>query len=166
MKTKNIKFGLSLASIILLLAYATSCFVFINGKTVSGNITLDPLEDRVFSFKMHEDDVLYISGEVTSGSISILIFESAAYPDGSYYEEYWYDLTSSFTREFDAGWTDTFYIVFENPSYDNSATVTFTLEHDTAFNTNLIINLSISGTFLVAIAVVNFIGKNQNSFGQ
>ncbi len=159
MKVKNLTFSLLLVGIILLLTYATSCFVFINGKTVTDTVTLSPLEEHAVSFKMHTDDILYISGNVISGTIDLMIYESAYYPDGSYVEEVWYDLTSTFTREFDADWTETFYIVFYNPSTTDSASVSFTLEHDTAFNTNLIVNFSIGGVFLGAIVIVNFIGK-------
>ena len=35
----------------------------------------------------------------------------------------------------------------------------FTLEHEAAFNTNLIVNFSIGGAFLGAIVIVNFVGK-------
>ncbi len=159
MKVNKIKIGLILLTVISLIAY-TSCFVLLtNGKTVSDTITLDPLEEHAVSFKLHDDDTLYLSGTVTSGSIDIYIFDSENYPDPYYYEETWYDLTSTFTREFDPTWTDTFYVVLYNPSTTNTANVQFTFEHETEYMINLIINISITGALLGAIIGTNFVGK-------
>lgn len=159
MKSNKIKFGLILAGILFLLAYSTCFFVLVKGKTVSDTITLDPLEEHAVSFKMQDDDTLYISGQITSGTVDVFILDSENYHVPYYYEEYWDSLTSTFTREFDALWTDTFYIVIYNPSTTNSASLSYTFEHDTTFMTNLIINISISGGLLGAIIVTNFLGK-------
>jgi hypothetical protein len=159
MKSNKIKFGLILAGMLFILAYSTCFFVLVNGKTVSDTITLDPLEEHAESFKLHDDDTLYISGQVTSGTVDVFILDSENYPYPYYYEEYWDSLTSTFTREFNPLWTDTFYVVIYNPSTTNSASLSYTFEHDTTFMTNLIINLSISGGLLGAILVTNFLGK-------
>lgn len=159
MKTKKLKYGFTIIGILLLLAYSTCFIILVNGKTVTDTIVLDPLEEYAESFKMHDDDTLYISGEVTSGTVDIYIFDSENYFERYYYEESWDSLTSTFTREFDAMWTDTFYIVIYNPSTTNSASISFTFEHETTFMTNLIINICLSGGLLGAIIVTNFLGK-------
>ncbi|NHJ88082.1 MAG: hypothetical protein FK734_21635 [Asgard group archaeon] len=135
----------------------------IQAKTVSDTITLSALEEHAVSFKLHEDDALYISGSIFSGTVDLAIYDSENYPDPYYYEEYWYDLYTTFTREFDAGWTDTFYVVFYNPSTTESASLTFTIESETTFMTNVIVNISLGIVFLGTILVVNFVGKKNNN---
>ena len=89
----------------------------------------------------------------------VFIFDSENFYERYYYEEAWYDLTSTFSREFDAPWTDTFYVAIYNPSTTNSASISYTFEHETTFRTNLIINLCISGGLVGVIVVTNFLGK-------
>ena len=155
----NYKSGFLFACIILSLFYLSSFYLLIDGKIITNTVTLDPLEEHVVAVKLHDDDTLYISGDVTSGTIDLGIFDSENYPNPSYYEQYYYDLTSTFTREFNPLWTDTFYLEFYNPSTTNPATVSYTLEHETTFSTNLIINISIATSFLGVIVVLNFTGK-------
>jgi hypothetical protein len=159
MKNRKLKFGLTLVGLLLLIAYTTCFFITANGKTVSDTITLNPTESHIEGFKMNKKDTLYIDGSITSGTVDVFIFDSENYPIPYHYERAWYDLTSTFSREFDPIWSDTFYIEIYNPSTTNSASLSFTFEHDTTFLTNLIINLSISGALLGAILVTNFLGK-------
>ncbi|NHJ48983.1 MAG: hypothetical protein FK733_14450 [Asgard group archaeon] len=159
MKNKKLKFGITLAGLLLIFAYTTCFIILTDGRTVSDTITLSPTESHVESFKMNKKDTLYLEGSITSGTVDVYIFDSENYPIPSYYERYWDGLTSTFTREFDPIWSDTFYIEIYNPSTTNSASLSFTFEHETTFMTNLIINISISGALLGAILVTNFIGK-------
>jgi hypothetical protein len=159
MNRTKLKIGLALASVTFLAAYAACFYGQVNGKTVSDTVTLSPLEKHAVSFKMNDADTLYISGDVTSGTVDVFILDSENYPDPYYYEEAWYDLTSTFTREFEPLWSDTFYVVIYNPSTTNPASVSYTFEHDAEFLTGLIINLSVSGALLGAILVTNYLGK-------
>ena len=140
-------------------------FLFLNvmeltqSKTISDTITLSPLGEVVESFKMHDDDILDISITVTSGSVDVMIVDSENYPSITYYEEYYSDISSSFNTEFEALWTDNFYIIIYNPDTTNSASLTYTLIHDEEFSSNLIINLSIGAALLGMILVLNFTGK-------
>lgn len=158
-QVKFLKIGIIILGLFFLCNYGF-CFAELTaGKTKSNTITLDPLEEHAESFKLHDDDTLYISGEVTSGTVDMYIFDSENYIERYYYEVSWDGLTSTFSREFDALWTDTFYVVLYNPSTTNSASVSYTYEHNTEYLTNLIINLSVTGVLLGTIIVTNFLGK-------
>lgn len=135
--------------------------IFSAGKIVSDTVALSPLEEYVVSFKMHEEDPLIISITITGGSIDLLIYDSENYVTEYYVEEYFYDISTSLNTEFDAPWTDTFYLVFYNPDNFNSASFSFTLEHEQEFSSNLFINLGIGAGLLGSIIVVNFIGKKE-----
>jgi hypothetical protein len=134
-----------------------------SGVIITDTITLSPLEDEVVSVKIHDDDEATISVQMSSGEIYVEIYESAAYPSMSYYEESWGPVSSSLNAYFEPLWTDTYYIVFYNANTMNSASFTYTIDHEAAFQTNLIINLVIAGVILGIILVANFTGKKDKS---
>ncbi|HUT82906.1 MAG TPA: hypothetical protein VMZ29_17050 [Candidatus Bathyarchaeia archaeon] len=160
------KLGLIFMTFILMSLFIALITPSIKSKTVSDTITLYPLDEHFVSFKLHEGDTLYLTGTVHSGSIDIAIYDSENYPSSYYYEEYWSNIYSSFTRNFDAIWTDTFYVVFYNPDTTVTASLSFTIESETNFMTNTIINISLGAVFLGTVLVLNFSGKKNNQTQQ
>lgn len=145
--------------LILILMFMCSITSLVTDAVITDTVTLDPLGEEAVSVKMHDDDSVAFSVTVTSGTIDIYIFDSENYVSRYYYERTYDDITSSFSTEFTALWTDTFYIVFYNPSTTNSATISYTVEADQSFRGNMIVNLALAGAFLGIILVVNFTGK-------
>jgi hypothetical protein len=126
---------------------------------ITDSTILDPQEEVAVSVKLFEWDTVEFSVSVSSGSIDIYIFDSENYASRLYYERTFYDITSSFQTEFTATWTDTFYIVFYNPSTTNTASISYTVEAGMEFTTQMIVNIAIAGVLLGVILVVNFTGK-------
>lgn len=145
--------------LIIFLVFMCSITSLVTDAEITNTVTLNPLGEEAVSVKMHDDDSVAFSVTVTSGTIDIYIFDSENYVSRYYYERTYDDITSSFSTEFTALWSDTFYIVFYNPSTTNSATITYTVEADQSFSGNMIVNLAIAGAFLGIILVVNFTGK-------
>ena len=159
MKTKlrfeKILLGILLVYMVTLIGVVTET----SGKTVSETVTIQPISEYVVSFRMHEDDPLKISIQVSSGGIDLYIFDSENWPVPIYYEDLYYDISSTFSTTFEAPWTDTWYLQFWNGDHSNSAQISLTLEHVQEYLRNTIIHLSIGAAFLGIIIVVNFIGK-------
>lgn len=162
MNREKIASGIIIIGCMLFVFLVFSPTLLAAGKTVTDTVTLSPLEEHVVSFKLHEGDPLTIAISVSSGSIDLLIYDSENYISQYYIEEYFSDITTSFNTEFVPTWTDTFYVVFYNPNTLNSATFSYTLEHEQEFSSNLIINLSIGAGLLGSILIFNFIGKKEN----
>ena len=159
----NIKTGMKIIGTILVSFLFLCPAIFTTGKTVSDTVALSPLEEYVVSFKLHDGDPLIISITVTGGSIDLLIYDSENYISEYYVEEFYYDISTSLNTEFDAPWTDTFYLVFYNPDNFNSASFSFTLEHEQEFSSNLYINLGVGAGLLGSIIVLNFVGKKEEN---
>lgn len=159
MKRKTTKFWLNIMGLILFLVFMFSITGMVTGVVISDTVTLSPLGDEVIPLKMHDDDTAAISITMSSGQIYIEIYESDAYPSMNYYEEEWGPVSTTFSTEFEPLWSDTFYIVLYNADTTNSASFSYTIDHDQSFRSNMIINLAIAGAFLGIILVVNFTGK-------
>jgi hypothetical protein len=159
MKSKTKKLWFNYMGLILLLMFIVNITISVSGVVISDTITLSPLEEEIIPLKIHDGDEVLISVVMSSGEIYVEIYESAAYPSLSYYEEDWGPVSTTLSAYFEPTWTDTFYIVFYNANTMSSASFTYTINHDQAFQTNLIINLAIAGGLLGVILVVNFTGK-------
>ncbi len=159
MKTKTIKVKIAMIGFLLLNLLLLTTALFTCGKTVSDSIVLSPLGEHAVAFQLHDGDTLSISVTVSSGEIELYILDSENYPSMSYYERYYSGISSTSNIEFSALWTDTFYVLFYNSDTVNSAALSFTLESDQDFNTDLIINLSLGTGLLGTIIVINFTGK-------
>ena len=159
MKRKTKKLYFNFMGLIFFLVIMVSTTSLVTNAVISDTVTLIPLEEEAVSVKLHDDDSVAFSVTVTSGTIDVYIFESEQYISRIYYERSYDDITSFFSTEFEALWSDTFYIVFYNPSTTNSATISYTVEAGLEFTTNMIINLAIAGALLGVILVVNFTGK-------
>lgn len=159
MKRKTKKLWFNIMGLILLLVLMLNITTLVSGVVISDTVTLSPLEDEIIPLKIHDNDEVLISVEMSSGEIYVEIYESAAYPSMSYYEEDWGPVSSILSAYFEPTWTDTFYIVFYNANTMSSASFTYSIDHDQAFLSNLIINLVIAGVLLGIILVANFTGK-------
>ena len=145
--------------VIIFLVFMFSITGMVSGVVITDTVTLNPLGEEVISLKMNEDDTAAISITMSSGQIYVEIYESDAYPSKNYYEEEWGPVSTTFSTEFEPLWSDTFYIVLYNADTTNSASFSYTIDHDQNFRGNMIINLAIAGAFLGVILVVNFTGK-------
>lgn len=159
LKRKTKKLWFNFMGLILSLVFMCSITSLVTDAVISDTVTLDPLEEEAIPVKLHDDDSVAFSVTVTSGTINIYIFDSENFVSRYYYERSYDDITSSFSTEFSALWSDTFYIVFYNPSTTNSAKISYTVEADQVFRGNLIVNLALAGALLGVILVVNFTGK-------
>ena len=159
MKRKTKKLCLNIMGLILFLVFMFSITGMVTGVVISDTVTLGPLGEEVIPLKMHDDDTAAISITMSSGQIYVEIYESDAYPSKNYYEEEWGPVSTTFSTEFEPLWSDTFYIVLYNADTTNSASFSYTIDHDQNFRGNMIINLAVAGAFLGVILVVNFTGK-------
>lgn len=159
MKRKTKKLWLNFMGLIIFLVLMFSITILVTGVEISDTVTLNPLGEEVIPLKMHDDDTVAISITMSSGQIYVEIYESDAYPSKNYYEEEWGPVTTIFSTEFEPLGSDTFYIVLYNADTTNSASFSYTIDHDQSFRSNMIINLAIAGAFLGVILVVNFTGK-------
>ncbi|NPE09230.1 MAG: hypothetical protein GNW80_13170 [Asgard group archaeon] len=159
MKRKTKRIWLNFIGLMLFPVLMFSITGMVAGVVISDTVTLGPLGEEVIQLKMHDDDTAAISITMTSGQIYVEIYESEYFDSRIYVEEDWGPVISTFSTEFEPLWSDTFYIVLYNADTMNSASFSYTIDHDQAFQSNMIINLAIAGALLGVILVVNFTGK-------
>ena len=145
--------------LILFLVFMFSITGRVTGVVISDTVNLGPLGEEVIPLKMHDDDTAAISITMSSGQIYVEIYESDEAISRNYYEEEWGPVSTIFSTEFEPLWSDTFYIVLYNADTTNSASFSYSIDHDQSFRSNMIINLAIAGALLGVILIVNFTGK-------
>ena len=116
MNKKKLKICKGLAWMALLVLMANYCVVEGKAQTFD-SVNLSPQQEKVYIFDIHDGDTLTFTISVSSGQLTVILWESSQYfKSGGYYEDYWSDVTSGVYEEFTPWWTDTFYLEISNPS--------------------------------------------------
>lgn len=162
MMAKRVKIKLVCLWILLFIVLFLNLLTLATGESISKTVTIIEGGDYVYEeFDMFSQDILDIEIKVIKGEIDLVFhdkeqFDKFIHKKGNYYEEYVRGITGTKEYEFEAPYSDTWYVVFWSSSVNTE--IKYTITHESPTMKHAIVTIISGFALLGVILIVNFIG--------